>query len=434
MDDDRDHGSSSSEGRKRPYKVWDSRRYTKKGIVASSLEELLNRGREKLRYDVESMVSAVLESDGTTVDDAEYFATLPDNTVFLLLRDSDRWLPPGVDVLRAALTCIPRIVCQTMHALDLRDEAPSWKIADHRGQVTIQLHWDADRRQAVGSPGRRAHIVVRGVGEAPFDQRKATSPVAAPFAAARSRLEEPPPPYAVPPGAGRLSRQGSSVESGSVHVHTAECGPHHHPHHHHHHHQYQHQLHVQPRSSPPDECDFHCCALHAGRGAISVKKSTATSPIREPPPPPPARRPLSHVRFDEAAKKDNGPAPGPSGAAAAPEESSESEGDNTANEEGVTEKLLLLVDQLSVERMRYLSIKDIGIILERLSSKILDVERMEREKDGDDCHNWTLKATIRGDVLRDIGVVYHGHYYSIGEHPRYERRVEPPPPAEPPPP
>ena len=115
--------------------------------------------------------------------------------------------------------------------------------------------------------------------------------------------------------------------------------------------------------------------------------------------------------------------------AAPPEDSSESDGDNTANEEGVSEKLLLLVDQLSVERMRYLSIKDIGVILERLSSKILDVERMEREIEGDDCRTWTLKATIRGDVLRDIGVVYHGHYYSIGEHPRSA-----PPPSEPPPP
>ena len=52
-------------------------------------------------------------------------------------------------------------------------------------------------------------------------------------------------------------------------------------------------------------------------------------------------------------------------------------------EEGTTStKFLLLVDQLSVDQKRHLSIKDIGIILDRLSSKILDVERLERERIG----------------------------------------------------
>ena len=61
-----------------------------------------------------------------------------------------------------------------------------------------------------------------------------------------------------------------------------------------------------------------------------------------------------------------------------------------------SEKFLLLIDQLSVDQKRHLSIKDIGIILERLSSKILDVERLDRESESDDCYNWTIKATIRG--------------------------------------
>ena len=48
---------------------------------------------------------------------------------------------------------------------------------------------------------------------------------------------------------------------------------------------------------------------------------------------------------------------------------------------GKTVKFLLLVDQLSMDQHphRHLSIKDIGIILDRLSSKIVDVERLERE-------------------------------------------------------
>lgn len=108
-------------------------------------------------------------------------------------------------------------------------------------------------------------------------------------------------------------------------------------------------------------------------------------------------------------------------------DSSESETDNTVlEEEAVTsEKFLLLIDQLSVDQKRHLTIKDIGIILERLNSKILDVERLDRESESDDCYNWTIKATIRGDVLQELGVIYNGNYYAISEHPGYKEDVEP---------
>lgn len=69
-------------------------------------------------------------------------------------------------------------------------------------------------------------------------------------------------------------------------------------------------------------------------------------------------------------------------------------------DEAVTsEKFLLLIDQLSVDQKRHLSIKDIGIILERLSSKILDVERLDRESESDDCYNWTIKVKIAFSLL-----------------------------------
>jgi hypothetical protein len=61
-----------------------------------------------------------------------------------------------------------------------------------------------------------------------------------------------------------------------------------------------------------------------------------------------------------------------------------------------------------------------GIILERLNSKIVDVERLDRESESDDCYNWTIKATIRGEVLRELGVIYNGNYYAICEHPGYK--------------
>ena len=72
------------------------------------------------------------------------------------------------------------------------------------------------------------------------------------------------------------------------------------------------------------------------------------------------------------------------------------------------------VDQLSVDQQPHLSIKDIGVILERLSAKIVDVERLEREREGGDTHNWTIKATIRGEAMRELGVIYNSNYYSIG--------------------
>ncbi|GIY99207.1 hypothetical protein CEXT_269291 [Caerostris extrusa] len=101
------------------------------------------------------------------------------------------------------------------------------------------------------------------------------------------------------------------------------------------------------------------------------------------------------------------------------QDESESDTENTANEEEqLSERYLLLVDQLSLEQNRHLSVKDLGIILERLSSKIVDVDRLERERESTDVHNWTIKATIR-EVLREIGVIYNGQYYGIMEHPGY---------------
>lgn len=48
-------------------------------------------------------VRLVLESDGTQVEDGEYFRTLANNTILLLLRQGERWYPTGVDVIKAGL-------------------------------------------------------------------------------------------------------------------------------------------------------------------------------------------------------------------------------------------------------------------------------------------------------------------------------------------
>lgn len=58
-------------------------------------------GKEKLSVGASEPVRLVLESDGTQVEDGDYWRTLPPNTVLLLLRPGERWYPTGVDVIKA---------------------------------------------------------------------------------------------------------------------------------------------------------------------------------------------------------------------------------------------------------------------------------------------------------------------------------------------
>lgn len=58
-------------------------------------------GKEKLSVPASEKVRLVLDVDGTQIEDGEYFRTLPNNTVLLLLRHGERWHPQKVDVIRA---------------------------------------------------------------------------------------------------------------------------------------------------------------------------------------------------------------------------------------------------------------------------------------------------------------------------------------------
>ncbi|XP_059485440.1 uncharacterized protein LOC132202502 isoform X3 [Neocloeon triangulifer] len=392
---------------KRPFKLWDIWRNVRKALVVSTFEELVARGKEKLNVPPGEPVRLLLESDGTQVEDGEYFRTLPNNTVLLLLRPGERWHPAGVDVIRAAISAIPRIVCETIHSLELHDETPSWKIMDNKGRVTVVLHWD-QRHQDKQAPKGVHTSVNRETGKKEtlindvYPSRYSPQITVINHDDVQSKYQ-------------RLVRQGSSSFEGAVHVHTPECANH---------------LH-QPRSGSPAngdaiECDFHCCALHEEGRKIQVHKSVATSPIQDPSGQSgmqDGRRTGAlpkgtHVRFLDTTENQYH---APHNIISAGD-SSESETENTVlEEEGTTsEKFLLLIDQLSVDQKRHLTIKDIGIILERLNSKILDVERLDRESESDDCYNWTIKATIRGEVLRELGVIYNGNYYAICEHPGYK--------------
>lgn len=297
---------------------------------------------------------------------------------------------------------------------------------DNKGRVTVVLHWDQRQGSTPAArlspsrkptPDRRPSLLI----QTSLDKPSSKDDVGSSY-----RPRYPTGPHITvidhdEVGGARLLRQGSSLE-GAVHVHTPECA------------RRVHRPSARPGSPPagPDgsglpECDFHCCALHEEGRKIAVHKSVATSPIQEghahsqTSPQPSAlsdggrRAPAKgHVRFldAEGARRDR--------------DSSESETENTVMEDELvtSDKFLLLIDQLSVDQKRHLTIKDIGIILERLSSKILDVERLDRESESDDCYNWTIKATIRGDVLRELGVIYNGNYYAISEHPGYKEENE----------
>ncbi|KAJ1528008.1 hypothetical protein ONE63_007934 [Megalurothrips usitatus] len=509
---------------KQPFKIWDSQRNLRKGLVVSSFEELVVRGKEKLGVPANEPARLVLESDGTQVEDGEYFRTLPHNSVLLLLRPGERWRPPGVDIFRAAagdgedtaeasdfesaITAIPRIVCETINALELQNEVPSWKIMDNKGRVTVVLHWDHAKAAQLAGAGTGPGGVAGGgggggmaggggppgrVSPAPpgttNQQGAPTAPgsMAGPMAGAKNK----PPALVIqtslekqqqamlndalytPPNSARytsgphgpctgphitvinhddeVAGLGGQVPLQSPGPHQG--GPHQGPHQggppSRHHLQHPPPLRLSRQAGAGSsldsacaqraaalalaaECDFHCCALHEEGRFIAVHKSVATSPIQDvgsqtSPQPTSSMaggrtgmvRGGQHVRFLDIEGGRGGP-PEHGG------DSSESETDNTVlEEEAVTsEKFLLLIDQLSVDQKRHLTIKDIGIILERLNSKILDVERLDRESESDDCYNWTIKATIRGDVLQELGVIYNGNYYAISEHPGYKEDVD----------
>lgn len=69
-------------------------RSIQKNVAADSLEQLIQQGRDIFSYQDEDEVYLVLEEDGTEVDDEEYFQTLPEFTVLMLLDNlKEIWAP-----------------------------------------------------------------------------------------------------------------------------------------------------------------------------------------------------------------------------------------------------------------------------------------------------------------------------------------------------
>ncbi|XP_039289286.1 DNA fragmentation factor subunit alpha-like [Nilaparvata lugens] len=76
-----------------PFKVVDWSRERKFGVVASSLQDFVDKACEKLN--MTGPVKVVLELDGTEVDEEEYFNTLECNTCLMVLADSEKWVQQG---------------------------------------------------------------------------------------------------------------------------------------------------------------------------------------------------------------------------------------------------------------------------------------------------------------------------------------------------
>lgn len=84
------------------YKVWSCDREIRKSVIASNLNELRTKGAHKLGYEScqADELKLVLDSDGTEIEDEKCFQLADKDTVFLLLRADERWLPAGVEALK----------------------------------------------------------------------------------------------------------------------------------------------------------------------------------------------------------------------------------------------------------------------------------------------------------------------------------------------
>jgi len=100
---------------RRPYKVLDRTRSLKKGVMAATLDELLEKSRTKLGYEMDRQLLAVLEEDGTEVEEDDYFQTLENNTTLMLLYAGERWSPfsspDAVDSTGGAGDNMTRLLC-----------------------------------------------------------------------------------------------------------------------------------------------------------------------------------------------------------------------------------------------------------------------------------------------------------------------------------
>ncbi|XP_056293747.1 cell death activator CIDE-3 [Pseudoliparis swirei] len=93
--------------RPKPFRVTNADRSMKKGIMADVLEDLMNKVSVSLS--VACVGALVLDEDGTGVDTEEFFQTLPDNAVLMVLEKGHKWTPQTISPSRDQLgRCRPQ--------------------------------------------------------------------------------------------------------------------------------------------------------------------------------------------------------------------------------------------------------------------------------------------------------------------------------------
>ncbi|TRY96675.1 hypothetical protein DNTS_029036 [Danionella cerebrum] len=76
----------------RPFRVITSDRTMKKGIMAENLQDLRNKVMDI--FQIPCVSTLVLDEDGTGIDTEDFFQTLKDNTVLMVLENGQKWTPP----------------------------------------------------------------------------------------------------------------------------------------------------------------------------------------------------------------------------------------------------------------------------------------------------------------------------------------------------
>ncbi|XP_015280786.1 PREDICTED: cell death activator CIDE-3-like [Gekko japonicus] len=89
----------------RPYRVSNWDRTLRKGIMAESLRDLLEKVH--LSLPVVGTITLVLDEDGTMVETEEFFQTLQEGTVFLVLTKGQSWYPVQTAGYQLALSHKP---------------------------------------------------------------------------------------------------------------------------------------------------------------------------------------------------------------------------------------------------------------------------------------------------------------------------------------
>ncbi|KAE8622703.1 hypothetical protein XENTR_v10005341 [Xenopus tropicalis] len=75
----------------RPFRVCNHDRTVRRGVTAGSLRELIARAMDALF--LSGVVSLVLEDDGTQLDREDFFETLEDGSVVMVLEKGQKWMP-----------------------------------------------------------------------------------------------------------------------------------------------------------------------------------------------------------------------------------------------------------------------------------------------------------------------------------------------------